>query len=244
MHLHLDRSPGLGHKQRLLALSQEWVRRGSKTERYLNRAPSGPAVHVFDGYAFNSSDLKKAKKTGGVVVYMSDYSGSMFADIIVLPWLIGNLWDKVGRVKGVSYLTGPEYFPLRDSFKQIPSAVDDGKPVKLDEIFDCDAVNRAMHPNTFTWHMAQAKVIICSAGITAYESMYLGKPTLLRIRAENQRLNYDNLIKQGYALPRDMAPPMRLSYDGRKKLSERGKSLVDGLGTKRICDKIVEMLDG
>src|SRR3972149_4767751 len=157
MHLHLDRSLGLGRQRRLLAISQEWTKLGGRAERYMNRAPTGPAIHVFDGYTFNGQDLSTAKKTGGVVVLISDDPNTPYAaDIVVLPLLLDRNWFAPIDPE-IRYLAGPKYFPLRDSFKQIPAREDDGKPVKIDEEFDCDMANRVMHPNTFTYHMAQAK---------------------------------------------------------------------------------------
>ena len=237
LHLHLDKSPGLGHQRRLLAIAQEWMNRGGKTERFLNKKPVGPAVHLFDGYSFGNDEFTTAKKTGGLTVVIDEKDKGYKADLVFVPALL-----KIYRGFD-NYLYGPEYFPLRESFKQIPVKPDDGEPVQLDEIFYCDSVGRSMHPNTFSYRMAQSKVIVCSAGITAYESLYLGKPTLLRYTAENQKANFLNLIGEGYALPFRDHNPQSLDFDTRQTLGEKGRSLVDGHGSKRIVDKILEVVE-
>ena len=240
LHLHLDKSPGLGHQRRLLAIYQEWIRRGGKTERFVNRRAKGPAVHLFDGYLFTTDDWTAANKAGGLVVCIAEKILVYPVDLVFIPCLI-NPQDKI-QTECTDYFIGPQYFPLRDSFKQIPVKADDEQPVQVDEVFYCDAVNRSMHPNTFTYHMAQAKVIVCSSGITAYESLYLGKPTLLRLSADNQKSNFFNLVSGKYALPFRDVNPVSLEYDVRKRLSGAGRSLVDGYGSERIVDEILRRL--
>ena len=99
--------------------------------------------------------------------------------------------------------------------------------------------------------MAWADVAISGAGGTAYELCYMGLPSLLLVVAENQRLSAERLSDSGIAVnagttqefrAESFAPQLQSlieSSERRAAMSHRGRELVDGLGSERVCGALL-----
>ncbi len=132
-------------------------------------------------------------------------------------------------------LLGHRFFQLRQDYLTV-------QRYGHGAIFDADSVNRKLSPLEFSQTMAESRAIICSAGLTAYEALYLEKPLLLRMVAENQRRTYEGLIDNGYAVPYNEVTQERLKYGWIPKVRS-GKELVDGEGPSRVVQALHIMWD-
>ena len=94
--------------------------------------------------------------------------------------------------------------------------------------------------------MAHADVAVSGAGTTCWELCFLGLPALLIDVAENQTPLARELERQGLAVhvgsghtvtPEDIVAhlkPLLASLERRLAISERGRKLVDGMGSDRV----------
>jgi len=94
--------------------------------------------------------------------------------------------------------------------------------------------------------MAWADVAISAAGSTCWEICMLGLPSVLLVLAENQRPVAQELSNMGVAIHCfseeqtwnaticESVRRLLLRSDDRKKMSESGRELVDGLGAERV----------
>lgn len=94
--------------------------------------------------------------------------------------------------------------------------------------------------------MAAADVVVSAAGVTSWELAYLGVPTILIVRAKNQRPVAHHLVERGAALTAGEPGPAiveRLaeccalleSRDRRRLVSMRAKAITDGFGADRLA---------
>lgn len=100
--------------------------------------------------------------------------------------------------------------------------------------------------------MAWADVAISGAGGTSYELCYMGVPSLLLVVAENQRQTAEHLSDSGIAVNAGTAQEFRAesfaphlqslieSFGQRAAMSRRGRDLVDGLGSERVCGALLD----
>lgn len=103
--------------------------------------------------------------------------------------------------------------------------------------------------------LARADVLISAAGVTVWEALALGVPTVLLCVAENQRVVAAPAIEQGAAVDAgwaDAEAPQRaarvagaLLADGarRQTLSDAGRRLIDGRGVWRVIDTLLDAID-
>jgi UDP-2,4-diacetamido-2,4,6-trideoxy-beta-L-altropyranose hydrolase len=102
--------------------------------------------------------------------------------------------------------------------------------------------------------MQQSDLAISAGGQTIYELARIGVPALAVGVVENQKKNIENWQKAGFIkhvgwwddenLLRNLDKSLYeiADYTLRKEMSRKGRSLVDGLGSKRIIDKIIEQV--
>ena len=100
--------------------------------------------------------------------------------------------------------------------------------------------------------MAWADVAISGAGGTSYELCYMGLPSLLLVVAENQRQSAERLSDLGIAVNAGTAQEFRAelfapqlqslieSSERRAAMNRRGRELVDGLGSERVCGALLD----
>jgi len=100
--------------------------------------------------------------------------------------------------------------------------------------------------------MAWADVAISGAGGTSYELCYMGLPSLLFVVAENQRQSAERLSESGIAVNAGTTQEFRAepfahhlqslieSSERRAAMSRRGRELVDGLGSERVCGALLD----
>jgi len=141
----------------------------------------------------------------------------------------------------VAALTGPAREPalritvVSGPLGRSPESVPASLPVRqLHDVWDLST------------HMAAADVVISAAGVTSWELAYLGVPTILIVRAKNQRLVAHHLVERGAALAAGEPGPAiveRLAEcwalletrDRRRRLSVRAKTITDGYGADRLA---------
>ena len=230
----IDDSVGLGHKMQGQAILEAWQERGGNGS--FTGTPTKLSVIVFDGYQWEDRARKLWKDAGHFVVTIHDVIGKYTCNLLI---------DKNYRAEYKSYaaasttrmLLGVDYFPLRDIYKTLD-------PTEEVDVFDADSVSRALLPNDFARQMARAKVVVCSAGLTVYEALYLQKPIILRCATGNQRWTYDHLLADGLAIPADSYGPIFFLDDNvlRSRQRESLAGLIDGHGAERIVVAITTSL--
>lgn len=137
--------------------------------------------------------------------------------------------------------------------------------VAIGPAFNEDYINKLRnyetYSNIFLYYNADMKAVmekcdvcISAAGTTLYELCAVGIPSLSIIVAENQNKVADkfNLLKiiKSLGLHNDLNKEKILSeisvlnkdYSMRKEISEKSSRLVDGKGTSRIVEKILDMV--
>jgi spore coat polysaccharide biosynthesis predicted glycosyltransferase SpsG len=92
--------------------------------------------------------------------------------------------------------------------------------------------------------LLEADFAVTAAGMTLYESLASGTPTVAVPLAENQKPAYDELSRSGLIVPGqpDLAAAVeRLARDAslRQELSERGRTVVDGRGAERVAIELI-----
>lgn len=230
LYLWTDDSIGLGHKMRMFAIGEEWVMRGGNI--YTGGMPSVPSIIIFDGYAWEDRAYQLWHDAGHIVVVMEDrirnpnIAAHVFVDENHRAWARGHTYPRVRQL-----CFGVGYVPIRKDYKLVAVS-------ESEDVFDADAVRRGVEPDEFVARMAKAKVVVCSAGVTAYEALFLRKPVLLRLAADNQKWTYQHLIADGYAFPEDPSILSKLLAfpENRQRQAMRIGELVDGGGARRICD--------
>lgn len=221
-----DSKCGLGHIRRQQVLEAQWKKIGGKV---IWGHPTSHGVVSIDDYYFEDWKRDAWMLFNHLVVYWTEFEGDFHADIIVNQ-NIGAEELKYPNAKRT--LLGPKYFQLREELKSI-------QVYSHENVFDADSVNRGLSPEEFTVCLASARAVICSAGLTAYESIYLNKPTFLRCAAENQQRTYDFLIENGFAYPYNDEMQKKLYYGWLPHMS-LGKLLVDGKGAERVAKEILK----
>ncbi|MCX7047508.1 MAG: UDP-2,4-diacetamido-2,4,6-trideoxy-beta-L-altropyranose hydrolase [Candidatus Sumerlaeota bacterium] len=98
--------------------------------------------------------------------------------------------------------------------------------------------------------MAWADLAISGAGSTSWELAFMGLPSLLLILGKDQQGIAEGLAREGSALNLGWHEDLRMdslthaaedlihSPDKRRRMSERGRALVDGCGAERIVNLI------
>ena len=225
LYLSADSKCGLGHVRRLQALEWAW---GELANWERSDIPEVPGICVVDDYYYTEQSFQKWKDAGHLVAYFTEFPCNFAVDIIINQ----NFGADKLRYDVPVKLLGTSYFMLRQNYLTV-------KSYGHGAIFDADSVNRKLTPLEFTQTMAESRAIICSAGLTAYEALYLEKPLLLRMVAENQSRTYHGLIDNGYAVPYNDENKEKLKWGWLPTLKS-GRSLVDGRGPLRVV-KALEM---
>lgn len=99
--------------------------------------------------------------------------------------------------------------------------------------------------------MAEADLVLTTAGSAIWELLYLGVPSALTWVARNQLIGYGALVGGGIAAGVGPAPDegavkvlAALLADAglREEYGRRGSGLVDGLGRERVADALLDLL--
>jgi len=106
-----------------------------------------------------------------------------------------------------------------------------------------------------TSEMAQTlfdhSAVFCSGGVTLHEAMAVGTPAFVINQVAHQSEKADRAEKQGAAMNLGMAESwnenrlpeiLKSSPDILEKMSQAGKSLIDGKGLQRVADAIEHFL--
>ncbi len=224
LYLRADSKCGLGHVRRLQALERAW---GASANWEGTEIPEVPGICVVDDYYCTEQSFKAWKDAGHLVAYFTEFPCNFAVDIIINQ----NIGAENLKYNVPVRLLGTHYFMLRQDYLTV-------QHYGHGAIFDADSVNRKLSPLEFTQTMAESRAIICSAGLTAYEALYLEKPLLLRMVAENQSRTYHGLIDNGYAVPYNDVNKERLKW-GWIPTVKSGRSLVDGRGPQRVVQALL-----
>jgi spore coat polysaccharide biosynthesis predicted glycosyltransferase SpsG len=96
--------------------------------------------------------------------------------------------------------------------------------------------------------LAAADLAVTAAGMTLYECLATGTPTVAMCVADNQRPNFEHLGAAGIIVPADLATlsrtVARVAADPalRDRLATDGRRAVDGLGAPRVAEAIVRVI--
>jgi spore coat polysaccharide biosynthesis predicted glycosyltransferase SpsG len=221
LYILADDKCGLGHVRRQQVLEAKWKNAGG--EVYWHQ-PTRPGILVIDDYYYPNADRLIWMGLNNLVVYFTEFEGVFDCDVVVNQ-NIGA--EELNYPNSKLKLLGTQYFLLRDHYKNI-------RPTGGEAIFDADKVDRKLEPLEFARCLASSRAVICSAGLTAYESIYLQKPTFIRLSAENQQRTYDRLISGGWAFPYDDTRASMLNYGWLPEVKD-GKNLIDGYGADLVA---------
>jgi len=95
-------------------------------------------------------------------------------------------------------------------------------------------------------------VVICSGGITFFETLCVGTPAMVVSQVDHQARQACAMEAQGAAIylgsadswdPKGMKQVLDIEASSRHSMSRSGKSLVDGRGLKRILEELFGMLE-
>lgn len=222
-----DSKCGLGHVRRQQVLEAQWKHMGGKV-KWSQPFKSDFGIVSIDDYYFKDDYRVQLRDWGYLTVYWNEFEGDFHSDLIINQ----NIGAEELKYPNAKYvLAGSKYFMLRENIMSLQIS---GNEL----IFDCDSVNRGLSPDEFSKTMASARAIICSAGLTAYEAIYLRKPVFLRLAAENQRRTYDRLIEGGWAYAYTPEMKERLQYGWLPEVKD-GRLLIDGKGPERVANRIL-----
>lgn len=108
------------------------------------------------------------------------------------------------------------------------------------------------HVDHISRFMNSSDISIGAGGTTTWERCFLGLPSFVTVLAENQKEISSAVAHVGAIKLMGEASQLRssdyskaierLTYDERKKISKRAQCLVDGNGTKRICNELFRIL--
>jgi spore coat polysaccharide biosynthesis predicted glycosyltransferase SpsG len=213
---------------RCRTLEKAWNRIGGSC-KHNNAEPLPHEIVIFDGYYYTNEEKHQTILNGNIVVTITEFDSPVVSHIIVNQNLGA---EKYSYPFADVQLLGTDYFLLRDEIRYANAEWGIS-------IFDADKVNRSLSPGEFALKLSTAKAVICSAGQTAYESVYLGKPTLIRMVAENQKLTHTMLIKHRWAHP---ATPHNIESleHGVYFNRPQAKTLIDGEGADRVAKEIYQ----
>jgi len=242
LYLNVDfrTSVGLGHKMRTWAIAEEYLRQGGAVHWQWDKLPDEMCVTIFDGYDYTNHDRERWMSAGHLVVTLDDFARDDFTTHILINYNYGTEKLPVfemAKIPNIAVrLLGTKYFPLRDDYKKLISTSGDYP-------FDADSVGRQMPPEQFAKNMAEASYVLSSAGGTVYEIMYLCKPMLLRKANSTQGVTYNNVIRDGLALPdtQENREMMKNPYH-RDRYASYLQGLVDGNGASRIVEEIIRVV--
>lgn len=232
--IHADRSCGLGHVRRCQVLEAEWESRGCKTfwvdPNEIVADALMPCVVVIDDYYYTNAEMQTWRDKGFLVVCFTEFDEYCVADILINQ----NIGAEMMRYENPITLLGPRYFMLRQEYLTI-------QPINsMGGIFDADSALRKLTPSEFAHALAEARVVLCSAGLTVYEALFLDKPILLRMSAENQQNTYNKLVEYGYCLPFSEKNLHKVQMGWTPLTKGMGKTLLgDGQGPRRVADVIL-----
>ena len=228
LRLRYDKTCGMGHIMRCRTLEKAWNRLGGACKHSESRALAHEIV-VFDGYYYTNEAKHAAMLDGNIVVSLTEFNIPTVSHIVINQNLGA---ERFSYPFADVQLLGTDYFLLRDEVRYANAEWGIG-------VFDADSANRSLSPEEFATKLASAKAVICGAGMTAYESIYLGKPTFIRMVAENQKLTHTMLIKHRWAFP---ATPHNIENLEHGVYFNRpvAKSLIDGEGADRVAKAIYD----
>lgn len=149
-------------------------------------------------------------------------------------------------------LAGPDYALLRAEFQ--PLHLERALDLRHDHLRETRPhrglrdirLLRGLRPAGMARWLADARLVISYAGMTAMECACVGTPTVLCPRNAGENLNADGLKAAGAAMvaclvaPEDMADAL-LEHYHLDRMSAAGLRLVDGLGCQRVATVITEM---
>ena len=103
--------------------------------------------------------------------------------------------------------------------------------------------------------MARAALLVCAGGGTASEAASLGIPSVIVVRADNQRPGAEALAEQdaawlagegAAALPQALTAMRRLLENDelRTRMGRAGRRLIDGAGARRVVQAMREFREG
>lgn len=102
--------------------------------------------------------------------------------------------------------------------------------------------------------MVWADLAIAAGGSTCWELAFMGLPSVIMVSAENQRSNAQNLEELGVACNlgwhasltptkiADTISSIMNAAEQRKKMSQSGKRLVDGMGAERVSLALMDLI--
>lgn len=229
------------------------------------------AVLLLDGYDFDSDLRARVHAVGGLLVNIEDGEyGRRPADLVLDPGICAESRDRPDDGSG-TVLRGAGFALIRRAIREpvrapavMGSAVSrvlvvmggTDAAMLTDLVIDIiEGLGPGMRPemargNELGQQLAHADLVVSAAGVTALEACVVGTPMALIQVADNQALNYVELIRSGNAFglgdaervrthPTEVAVELRRFLDGDIHLDR--KPLVDGKGASRLCDAISAM---
>jgi len=176
-------------------------------------ALSGEKIAVVDSYRAPLSFYRQAAQTARLLVSMDDYKRLPYPQGVVVNGAVAARQLKYPRVKGITYLLGGQYAPLRPEFRSCPRRAQRAKLEKVLITFgggDTDGLagklgsflraathlkietppeDRRLSAAAVKRNMLRADACVTACGQTTYELAACGVPQIGVGFASNQALN-------------------------------------------------------
>ncbi len=276
--LRYDAGPGvgLGHLRRMEVLGDALRRRGIEVDfGVIGEEPVTEAdIVVVDSYTVAAS---RSRFRCRVVVAIDDLDRPLDVDLVVRPAPTPDRATaaSIGELRGFDYAlvhvnrtgsTSPAAFDVVVTFggsdhEGIGAGVSETladrhpglrvvhAPGPWSPRADSAGVEVIDAPTGLTGHLRRARLVICAGGVTMIESLAVGRPTIVRPTAPNQRLAVAAVADAGAALVLaddvevaaivDAADALMDDPDRLLALSTGAVNLIDGRGPDRVAEAIV-----
>lgn len=243
---------GRGHVVRCGALANELRARGWECD-FLAQGEHGEAdVLVVDLYHGQGAPMVHTGNTARVVQIADKVSlmptllrikGEMARPDLIVDGGAGAHADMYRDSGAREVLAGPEYALLRPEFAKTQW------PLNSDLVWLDVRRFAGVEARQMACHMASAKVLITAAGMRAMEAACVGAPMILFVESDDQESNARALeakcagiIAYTEEYAQKQVKQLLKDPDWLSRMSFAGRSLVDGLGCKRVADAIERLV--
>ncbi len=136
----------------------------------------------------------------------------------------------------ITFIAGP-------GFKETPALIELVSSMKSFQVLS--------QPNNMAELLFNHQAVFCSGGVTLHEALAVGTPAFVISQVIAQQEKARPLEKLGAAIdlglakdfdPNKISPIWELNKSQLKRMSLKGKGLVDGKGITRVADEIIELL--
>lgn len=130
-----------------------------------------------------------------------------------------------------------------------------GKASRVEEQIEAAHIQFIRHTDQFTAHLAEADLAIVAGGVTLYEAVCIGVPSIVLSQVDHQAVTAARFAQNGACHhlglgdlvdEKDIwraARRLSGSYFLRRSIHLNGRSLIDGKGTERVKNILIHLMN-